>query len=107
MRSQRWWFGGRALPAATGAIIASTPELEFRARQNPCFFLPPAPDLRSGLMGRRNEIRRAGKVVVVLQSNLLILERARIATTAAATRLPTVYGYREHVETGGLISLWS
>ena len=43
-------------------------------------------------------------VVVVLQSNLLILERERIATTAAATRLPTVYGYREHVETGGLIS---
>jgi putative ABC transport system substrate-binding protein len=44
------------------------------------------------------------EVVIVLQSNLLILERARIATTAAAIRLPTVYGYREHVETGGLIS---
>ena len=44
------------------------------------------------------------EVVVVLQSNLLILERARIATAAAATRLPTVYGYREHVEVGGLIS---
>ena len=44
------------------------------------------------------------EVVIVLQSNLLILERARIATTAAAARLPTVYGYRQHVETGGLIS---
>jgi putative ABC transport system substrate-binding protein len=43
-------------------------------------------------------------VVVVLQSNLLILERVRIAANAAATRLPTVYGYREHVEAGGLIS---
>jgi len=43
-------------------------------------------------------------VAVVLQSNLLILERARIAANAAATRLPTVYGYREHVEAGGLIS---
>jgi len=43
-------------------------------------------------------------VVVVLQSNLLILERARIAANAAATRLPSVYGYREHVEAGGLIS---
>jgi ABC-type uncharacterized transport system substrate-binding protein len=43
-------------------------------------------------------------VVVVLQSNLLILERARIAANAAATRLPTVYGYRENVEAGGLIS---
>src|SRR5882724_7477803 len=44
------------------------------------------------------------EVVVVLQSNLLILERVRIATAASATPLPTVYGYREHVETGGLIS---
>jgi len=43
-------------------------------------------------------------VVVVLQSNLLILERVRIAANAAAARLPTVYGYREHVEAGGLIS---
>jgi ABC-type uncharacterized transport system substrate-binding protein len=30
--------------------------------------------------------------------------RAHIAATAAATRLPAVYGYREHVEVGGLIS---
>ena len=44
------------------------------------------------------------EVVVVLQSNLLVLERVRIATAAAATRLPTVYGYREHVEADGLIS---
>src|SRR5262249_22628191 len=27
-----------------------------------------------------------------------------IAASAATTRLPTVYGYREHVESGGLIS---
>src|SRR5439155_7458987 len=32
------------------------------------------------------------------------LERGRIAAAASATRLPTVYGYREHVETGGLVS---
>jgi putative ABC transport system substrate-binding protein len=44
------------------------------------------------------------EVAVVLQSNLLFLEQARIAATAAATRLPTVYGYRVHVEAGGLIS---
>ena len=34
----------------------------------------------------------------------MILDRAQIAIAAAATRLPTVFGYREHVETGGLIS---
>jgi putative tryptophan/tyrosine transport system substrate-binding protein len=43
-------------------------------------------------------------VVIVLQSNFLILDRARIAAAAAATRLPTVFGYREFVEAGGLIS---
>src|SRR5204863_7608177 len=43
-------------------------------------------------------------VVIVLQANSLILDRAQIAIAAAATRHPTVFGYREHVETGGLIS---
>jgi putative tryptophan/tyrosine transport system substrate-binding protein len=42
--------------------------------------------------------------VIVLQASLLILDRAQIAAAAAATRLSTVFGYREHVETGGLIS---
>src|SRR5262249_46085564 len=43
-------------------------------------------------------------VVIILQASFLILDRAHIAAAAAANRLPTVYGYREHVETGGLIS---
>jgi ABC-type uncharacterized transport system substrate-binding protein len=43
-------------------------------------------------------------VVIVLQANSLILDRTQIAIAAAATRLPTVFGYREHVEAGGLIS---
>jgi putative tryptophan/tyrosine transport system substrate-binding protein len=43
-------------------------------------------------------------VVIVLQANSLILDRTQIAIAAAATRLPTVFGYREHAETGGLIS---
>ena len=43
-------------------------------------------------------------VAVVLQSNLLFLEQVRIAAVAAATRLPSVYGYRVHVEAGGLVS---
>jgi putative tryptophan/tyrosine transport system substrate-binding protein len=44
------------------------------------------------------------EVVVVEQSNMLIVSRKQIAEAAAAKRLPTVYGYREHVEAGGLIS---
>ena len=43
-------------------------------------------------------------VAIVLQANSLLLDRTHIAAAAAANRLPTVYGYREHVETGGLIS---
>src|SRR5262249_27072100 len=43
-------------------------------------------------------------VVIVLQASSLILDRTQIAIAAAATRLPTVFGYREHAETGGLIS---
>jgi putative tryptophan/tyrosine transport system substrate-binding protein len=43
-------------------------------------------------------------VVVVEQSTMLLLERKRIAELAAARRLPSVYGYREHVDAGGLIS---
>lgn len=43
-------------------------------------------------------------VVIVLQSSMLISESRQIAALAIAKRLPTVYGYREHVVAGGLIS---
>jgi putative ABC transport system substrate-binding protein len=43
-------------------------------------------------------------VMVVLQTSMLLSERQRIASLAATTRLPAVYGYREHVDDGGLIS---
>jgi putative tryptophan/tyrosine transport system substrate-binding protein len=43
-------------------------------------------------------------VVIVLQANFLFLDRAQIVAAAAATRLPTVFGYRELVDAGGLIS---
>lgn len=43
-------------------------------------------------------------VVIVLQTGLLLSVGRQIAELAAANRLPTVYGYREHVLDGGLIS---
>jgi putative tryptophan/tyrosine transport system substrate-binding protein len=43
-------------------------------------------------------------VVIVEQSNMLLLASKQIAEMAAANKLPTVYGYRQHVEAGGLIS---
>jgi putative tryptophan/tyrosine transport system substrate-binding protein len=42
--------------------------------------------------------------VIVLQTGLLVLNSRRIAEAAIAARLPTIYGYREHVIAGGLIS---
>jgi putative tryptophan/tyrosine transport system substrate-binding protein len=43
-------------------------------------------------------------VVIVLQTGLLLSVGQKIARFATAKRLPTVYGYREHVLDGGLIS---
>jgi putative tryptophan/tyrosine transport system substrate-binding protein len=44
------------------------------------------------------------QVVVVLANALLFQERQRVAALAAAARLPAVYGFRDHVDAGGLIS---
>jgi ABC-type uncharacterized transport system substrate-binding protein len=41
---------------------------------------------------------------IVLQTSMLLSERRKIAELEAAARLPIVYGYREHVVDGGLIS---
>jgi putative ABC transport system substrate-binding protein len=43
-------------------------------------------------------------VVIVLQTSMLLVYSRLIAVSALEHRLPTVYGYREHVVAGGLIS---
>ena len=43
-------------------------------------------------------------VMIVLQTSMLLSERRKIATLVAMAQIPTVYGYREHVDAGGLIS---
>jgi putative tryptophan/tyrosine transport system substrate-binding protein len=43
-------------------------------------------------------------VVIVLQTGLLVVNAPQIAASALEMRLPTVYGYREQVIAGGLIS---
>jgi putative tryptophan/tyrosine transport system substrate-binding protein len=43
-------------------------------------------------------------IVIVLGAALFVNARRRIAAFALASRLPTVYNFREHVEDGGLIS---
>jgi putative tryptophan/tyrosine transport system substrate-binding protein len=44
------------------------------------------------------------EIVVVEQSSMLVNASPVIAEAAAAKKLPTLYGYHEHVEAGGLIS---
>jgi putative ABC transport system substrate-binding protein len=44
------------------------------------------------------------QAVVVLVDALFFQERKRIAALAATARLPAVYGFRDHVDAGGLIS---
>jgi putative tryptophan/tyrosine transport system substrate-binding protein len=44
------------------------------------------------------------EIVVVEQSNMLVNASKVIAEAAAARKLPTLYGYHEHVEAGGLVS---
>jgi putative ABC transport system substrate-binding protein len=44
------------------------------------------------------------QAVVILANAMLFQERQRVAELAAAARLPAVYGFRDHVDAGGLIS---
>jgi putative tryptophan/tyrosine transport system substrate-binding protein len=49
-------------------------------------------------------IRARAGAVTVLPSNMFITERRRLVDLAAKKRLPAVYGLREFVDTGGLMS---
>jgi ABC transporter substrate binding protein len=44
------------------------------------------------------------QAVIALVDRMFFQERKRIAQLAASARLPAVYGFREHVDAGGLIS---
>jgi putative tryptophan/tyrosine transport system substrate-binding protein len=43
-------------------------------------------------------------VVCILRDSLFLAVRQQIAAFALVSRLPTIYGFREHVESGGLLS---
>jgi putative ABC transport system substrate-binding protein len=47
---------------------------------------------------------RDAEIVVVEQSSMLVNASEVIAKAASAKKLPTLYGYHEHVQAGGLIS---
>ena len=51
-----------------------------------------------------NMAREKVAMVLTLADAMLLNERKRIALLAAAARLPTMFGFRQHVEDGGLMS---
>ena len=48
--------------------------------------------------------RQGIDVMIVLQTSMLLTVRQKIAVLAATARIPAIYGYREHVDDGGLAS---
>jgi putative ABC transport system substrate-binding protein len=44
------------------------------------------------------------QAVIVLVDGMFFTERERIASLAEAIQIPAIYGFRDHVDAGGLIS---
>jgi putative ABC transport system substrate-binding protein len=44
------------------------------------------------------------RIALFLQDAMFLRHRRKIAALALASRIPTIYGFREHVEEGGLVS---
>ncbi len=82
-----------------------TPELEAAGQAVGLKIVAAEANRPEDIEGALRELaNRRVDVVIVLQTSLLIVNSAEIAAAALAMRLPTVYGYREHVIAGGLIS---
>lgn len=81
----------RDLRAACGALSLSVVEADTST----------ARDIPNALVTLANE---KVDVAVVLQTNLLLNMSEQIGAIALEKRLPTVFGYREHVIYGGLVS---
>jgi putative tryptophan/tyrosine transport system substrate-binding protein len=68
-------------------------------------FLPVEIQLPADIDAAFNIFAKARVDIMLLGPEALVLsERKRIATLAAAARIPVMYSYREHVEDGGLMS---
>jgi putative ABC transport system substrate-binding protein len=80
-------------------------EIEATGRSLEIEIVPPEVRTAADINAAYQALASAGvQAVVVEQSTIFILARQPIAQAAASKRLPTVYGYREHVEVGGLLS---
>jgi putative ABC transport system substrate-binding protein len=95
-----------AILANTGnpAAVAETDEVQTAARilglKVAMFEMRRAEDLASAFAA----FKSGAEALYVCTDPLVLTQRARINTLALAARLPTIYGPREHVELGGLMS---
>lgn len=82
------------LPKSAGAVGVSTKVYEIRSEAEiDTMFMRAAADRMQGIF--------------VHQSPFFLARRSEVAASAARSRIPTVYGYREHAESGGLIAYGS
>jgi putative ABC transport system substrate-binding protein len=67
--------------------------------------IAPKVDTPSDLSAAVQGLKNAGvAIVIVLQTTMLLGQRKQLAQLFAEAELPAVYGYREHVDEGGLAS---
>jgi ABC-type uncharacterized transport system substrate-binding protein len=80
-------------------------EIEATARDLGIEIVPAELRTASDIAASYAALAKAGvEAVIVEQSNMLIAGRRELAEAATAKKLPTVYGYREHTDVGGLVS---
>lgn len=84
---------------------AQTPELEAAGQAVGLMIVAADANRPEDIEGALRELaNKRADVVIVLQTGMLVVNSPQLAALAIAMRLPTVYGYREHVIAGGLIS---
>jgi hypothetical protein len=67
---------------------------------------PDIPNFFRGAVSYADKLR-IRSATINLQTSMLLAYGQQIAASALEKRLPTVYGYREHVIAGGLIPILS
>jgi putative ABC transport system substrate-binding protein len=58
-------------------------------------------DLREAI---RELAHKRPQIAIVLQTTMMLVGRKQLAAAMAANQIPAIYGYRDHVDEGGLIS---
>ena len=95
---------GFVVNVATGVII-DREELEKTCQTLSIASIPAEVRTPDDLDGAFQALARERvEAIIVLVDGMAFQERNRIAALVAAARLPAIYGFRDHVDAGGLVS---